>query len=669
VNKRFTGVGILFILVVSIFIDPHHFSTPVLADGSTSAQDIFLQCEDTAYPSGWDSTYNGAETFENYIRGSVVNHTDLWGYESSWNFNVTQLGFRTDGGTGTLAGRAAVYEFIAYNNAGELYGITAELEIPSTQGWKYFTPDNRITLPQGDTPQYFATIWCEAGSGTFELAYDSNPGVGEKMWKSSTYGSYSDPLAGETGDQTADYWLLGTAVAFTTNQTAYNQYWGTASDYMARRDITITFPTGIANREINMTLPKTENLLNITYSNGGFWNASLSSSDYAEHDYNGTHKLIQIPEATIAAYGDDFRLFSETYSYYGTLTGPFYENGTAYPSSVSVTMASGNGTETVVVDGTDYEWGSNDQVFVFYWSLQSGGVRRVYVDEPGETITVYMPEDDYATYEFEIRDYTGRLDAESFLEAWRVVNSTESLIERSSIIDAINDVPLSLVQYAVYNLRVVFGDGTTYVFGYLVTGVDPTPTISIHVIEWGSQAHTTYTHITVEATRPTATSILASYLDETPGAFTTSWVNLTITYRDGTEVYNASQADSKTVSFSWPSANATLDYVVRVTATHSYYGTISGVWVLDASRSFSAFPDLDALGTWGFDTTNLLAFGVSLIVAVCFSFAGRWLAPFAFMSSVGAFTYLGATDLSSTQVGIGFVLAIIMGALMGGRDQ
>jgi hypothetical protein len=293
----------------------------------------------------------------------------------------------------------------------------------------------------------------------------------------------------------------------------------------------------------------------------------------------------------------------------------------------------------------------------------------VYVNEPGETITVFMPEADYATYEFDVRDYTGKLDANAYLEAWRVVNSTESLIDRSRILDAVNDVPLSLVQYAVYNLRVVFSDGTIYVFGYLVTGVDPTPTISIQNIQWGDQAHTTSTYITMDSTRPSPTTILASYLDQTPADYSTTLVTLTITYRDGTVLYTTNQADSKSVVFSWSNANATRDYVVRITAAQAYFGEISRVWVLDASRSFAAFPDLDALGSWGFDTTNLLTFGVSLLVAACFSFAGRWLAPFAFMSTVGAFTYLGATDLSGTQVGIGFVLAIIMGAVLGGRDR
>ena len=68
-----------------------------------------------------------------------------------------------------------------------------------------------------------------------------------------------------------------------------------------------------------------------------------------------------------------------------------------------------------------------------------GASRRIY-SIGSENFTVTYPESTFDTYVFTVRDFTGKTAlGDTYLEAWRVINGTDTLIERQ-IIDVHNEV-------------------------------------------------------------------------------------------------------------------------------------------------------------------------------------------------------------------------------------
>lgn len=592
---------IVFMLIFSVFLVE---SPPMAkADGSVDAQDIWMECDDDAYPEGFSSTDDGESPFEDLIRGSIIVHSDLMGLESTWDFNVTRLNFYVQINEATHLSTAAVYKFIASDDAGALWGETAEKSLVGI-GWNSFYPADPIEIPSGQAPKYWAVINADQLTGLIQLRWDYNIGPGEGLSKGQTYGTYPNPMTGESITSSYDYWIRGYITAFTTNQTVFNQYYDVGNITEARRDIDVTFPSGISNREVKMSLPKNEKLLNVTYNDGGEWNASLSGSDYnLDKYYNETHMLITLPEATIASYGEDFRVFSETYDYVFTLKGLFLENGTR-DGAVTVTAHYLSDSEEREVDG-EIEIGYDEKPIQFTWSLEGGGSRRIYTYEGTYDIYIFTPDDTYSSYSFNIRDYTGSIGSgDTFLEALRVVNGTERVIERVLIWDTVNSVPLTLTIGQIYVLQVRLPDDSTYRFGYFTPGSDPTPTLTIRGIDFGDQAHYVGKDVSIDLTRPNYTHIQVEYQDDL--AQTTS-VFVEICYLNTTQVWNdTSTADI--VQFNWYNADSETDYLVNLIAEHEFYEMVtSSAWLEGEKPGLVAMPDLSVLGT-GF------RYGLSILI-------------------------------------------------------
>jgi len=220
-----------------------------------------------------------------------------------------------------------------------------------------------------------------------------------------------------------------------------------------------------------------------------------------------------------------------------------------------------------------------------------------------------------------------------------------------------------MVVYEIYQLQVIFPDGSVYDYGYFFPGVDLAPTIAITSIEFGQQAHTVYQYITAEATRPSATHIQVDYTDETPGYDTTE-LNMTISYRNGSIAYTSAIAGSDEITMNWYSAGNETDYVVYLFITHQLHSNIRQSWILDYSRTFQTFPDMSDLG---FGSTNLLPIIISLVLAALASFKSAAFAPFLFMFGISIMSYVGATSYSYIQLAVGWCMAIIIGLALGDR--
>jgi len=385
-----------------------------------------------------------------------------------------------------------------------------------------------------------------------------------------------------------------------------------------------------------------ENNLGSDWFAVGFYNLT-SPADIRIYSDEGGYPPILIVESDLGNY---------TF----TVNGLYYENGN-FSGSVELSTYNSEGTYLIDINGSR-SLGFDELPILFSFPINSH-MRRLYAFENGETFYLFTPDEAYSNYEFDIDDYTGKSGEGAFyLESYRSVNGTFRMIERMKVLDAVNDVPLTLVTAQTYRLLIRFADDSTYVFGFFVSGIDPTPILSITDMEFGEQAHTVYQYILAEATRPNATHIRMSYEDDTP-SFDTVIANFTVTLRNGTLAYNSSQSGSQSLVFNWYGADNETDYVVELWADHQYHGEIGQKWVLDYSRTFETFPNLDVLGTWPFPSKNIFSLMISLIVAGLFSFGSMTLAPFIFMTFLSTFTYLGATTFTYIQLAIGFSLSII----------
>ena len=349
-----------------------------------------------------------------------------------------------------------------------------------------------------------------------------------------------------------------------------------------------------------------------------------------------------------------------------TFHGLYYENGTA-AGAVNVTAYfPSNATDTFQVNGSKTVY-YEEQPLLFTFPVSSD-IRRIYVTEHNDTFYLFTPESSYTTYEFTIKDYTGVIgEGDSYLEALRYVNSTERLIERMKIQDTITSVPLILVVNRVYVLQVRLSDGSTYRFGYYVSGVDPTPTLSIRTISFSQAAQVTYRYVTVEATRSSdATTITVNYQDNLDQ---TILVDLEIRYQNGTVAYSDNSTANPT-SFVWNSAVNTTDYYAVVTITHGFFGTLTYVKPLGKQISVMAAPSAGVFGSWGLMSPgSVIPAAIIFVVAGAFSAFSVPFALFAVVVTAGIFVYLGWVSISTTLLAEAMAMAVIIGIVRASRRR
>ena len=383
---------------------------------------------------------------------------------------------------------------------------------------------------------------------------------------------------------------------------------------------------------------------------------ALNSSQYTLDNFNSTHDRGNVPDSTFNTVWNDslcqVGLYTGSYDYKYTFSAPTYENGTAYPDPVIVTAHIPSGNEELNVTSIGYDFGTDEEPEMFSWDIGGGYTRRVY-SIGSENITITVPETDFATYSFTIRDYTGQVGSgNSYLEALRIVNGNQELIERMIIWDTANMVPLSLVKNQIYSLRIRFKDDSTYSFGYFIPGVDWDPSFSIYDISFSAKAHMIGEAITVEATRPTDEHIQINYLDDMA---VTEEVFVEICHLNGTQLWNETSTLS-TFQMNWYDAVNITDYLVYVDIEHEVYGhadygvALSGAW--DPSDPINLdwlYPGLTEILAIGFIISSLLVFSTQsaqLGTGVAVIMAAFW-------------DYLGWIEIPSFALGFAFVAVVI----------
>jgi len=516
-------------------------------------------------------------------------------------------------------------------------------------GRTFTTPWNFTTDP------FFFGASCTDGAGNvYVYQWESAPA--SDSWIHDKDDHAPDPFdedwgtaTGESDDIQIIYWGYNETV------TTHNQYYGTATDYIARRDINYTFPSGIAYEQIRFVYSNSESMRNITYSNGGLWDSSIPSSEYTDESLNATHSVVTLDSADVGNYGGDLRFYTQSHIYVYDIDGGYYENGTNY-GDVNITANTVTETETVEITG-ETTYGSSTEVLFFSWSLSGGETRRIYTPFQTESFNVFFPDDLYDTYDFEIKDYTSKhLLGNRYLEAYRSVNSTLELIERMQILTG-NSVPMNLVTGKTYILMFLWGDQTRTTWGYFVPGVDPTPTLIVRGVEFTEQAYTTSNFISVEATRPSSTTITVDYDDSRER---TTNVSISIRIRNGAVAHTYSSTEDS-FTYNWGAAGSSTGYIVAVTGEHQDLPEWGYTMILDQDETFPDPPDLTGIFTFGgFDATTILAYGLTLTALLTASYSYREQGLLFAMAVASFMSYIGWANWSYYLLALGWFFSILV---------
>lgn len=271
-----------------------------------------------------------------------------------------------------------------------------------------------------------------------------------------------------------------------------------------------------------------------------------------------------------------------------------YENGT--DTTISLTVSSSDGTDIFDVT-TDTMRGFTVRPTTFNWEASAGLTRFIYLISDSENITITIPETTPEVYSFTIRDYVGTVgDGDCYLESWRVINGTSTLVERVLIWNSETPTPLILENNKVYDIIIRRNTGDVVKdFGYFVPVGDDPPTLSITTFTFDQYYQPVTNWITVNATRnaPAFTTITVGYHDS---LLMTTFAEVTIYNRtSGAIAYTANSTDDDHI-FTWGGATNTTTYVAVLNMTHTYYGWVSKTWILDGEFTPGTVPDFSGGG-------------------------------------------------------------------------
>ena len=268
------------------------------------------------------------------------------------------------------------------------------------------------------------------------------------------------------------------------------------------------------------------------------------------------------------------------------ISNPIYENNTdAGAVTVYWTTVTNSTSQSVSTDTTIY---TNEDVVTFSWGIGGGYTRYIYgIGE--ENFTVTLPDGNDYTYAFTIKDLTGNVGTDSFLEAYRTIDGVETLITRMPI-NQPNAVPMNLVIGQTYRMKIRFGDGSSFNWGYFIPGSDTSITLLIRLVTFEDGAQILYNYITVDAVRTTGL-INISYAD---ARLNTEWANVSIRIRNGAVVQTYTR-NNFTYRILYAGFNDSLGYVVAFTGLHDDFGAWGRTFILDQSFTFPDAPDITGI--------------------------------------------------------------------------
>lgn len=406
-----------------------------------------------------------------------------------------------------------------------------------------------------------------------------------------------------------------------------------------------------------------------TISGVGWWNITLNSDGRSWINLDGNTKLFLRSSRDISASepsGDEFVTirsyeFGETYAarlyvtydvapYNYMLYGAYSEEGYR-DGAINVTLDRPTQSRlNFTLDG-DYTAASEDVPAVFHFELGYNQSRVYYVYSSFESIYVFKASEPYYTYYFSVIDFVGITNGH--LETLINVNGTDRIVERWKL-DILEDLPFTLSWGVAYKVKLVCDEGT-YVFGTIVAGAKSEYTFVVSRDIFPEDAiHTG--NITVSASRPEDTHIRVSYQDTENE---TQWVLVAIyEFRGSIAIYTENNTGSSQV-VDWYSALPTTDYWVTVTASHSVLNTLKWSFSTPAPVDSDNPFDLDMLGTFPVESTQIFGFIIVVLVFACGSYANASVAIILGTIIAMVLTYINWLYITWTWLSLTFAIAIL----------
>jgi len=402
--------------------------------------------------------------------------------------------------------------------------------------------------------------------------------------------------------------------------------------------------TDAINREITRLRSLGESNITLSYKMD---NEALDTGASSIIDIVGAAPL---PTLYIEYFDDPFTyMFSDTY----------YENGTLYVPPVNVTASGLGYTDSFNTSGGTTQY-YDPEPEAFYWDIGGGYSRYIYNVGP-ENLTVTYPDGDDYTYSFTIKDLTGNIGIDSFLEAYRTINGTETLITRMPI-EQPNPVPMNLVFGRTYRMKIRFGDGSTFDWGFLIPGSDTTITLLIRFVTFSDGAQILYNHITVDAVRTTGLIHMA-YADDRSN---TIWANVSIRIRNGPVVQTYTR-NNFTYEINYVGFNDSLGYIVTFTGLHSDFGVWGRTFILDQSFTFPDPPSLG--GIFGEAMVDFIPFMLTCVVILIFPVSMQPIGLIAGGVMASMMSFIGWASWSADLLYFYWFIAIVVNLIARGRGS
>jgi len=335
--------------------------------------------------------------------------------------------------------------------------------------------------------------------------------------------------------------------------------------------------------------------------------------------------------------------------------GAYYENGTG-TTDIEVTATLVASQETFTAGNTTEYYPTLPVAWL--WDI-GGGYSRIIYAVGNESLMVTYPDGDDYTYSFTVKDLTGNVGTDSFLEAYRIINGSETLISRMPI-EQPNAVPMNLVFGRTYRMKIRFGDGSTYDWGYLIPGSDTTITLLLRVVEFSDGAQILYNHITVDAVRTTGL-ITVDYLDDRNN---TIWANVSIRIRNGAVVQTYSR-NNESYTINYAGFNDSLGYIVTVTGQHSDFGVWGRTFILDQSFTFPDAPDFS--GIFGDAISNFIPFLLVCVTILIFPVSMQPIGLLGGGVMASMLSFFGWADWTFNLLAFYWFIAIIVNLTVSGR--
>ncbi len=353
-------------------------------------------------------------------------------------------------------------------------------------------------------------------------------------------------------------------------------------------------------------------------------------------------------------------IVSYDYPYQYEISDTYYENGTLFVPPVTVSASWSGGVDVFNTSG-GVSYGNVNSTEAFYWDIGGGFTRYIYGVGESENFTVTYPDGDDFTYSFSIKDLTGNVGTNSFLEAYRTINGSETLISRMPI-EQPNPVPMNLVFGRTYRMKIRFGDGSTFDWGFLIPGSDTTITLLVKLVTFSDGAQILYNHITVEATRTTGLIHMA-YADDRSN---TIWANVSIRIRNGAVVQTYTRSNF-TYEINYVGFNDSLGYIVVFTGYHSDFGVWGRTFILDQSFTFPDPPELD--GIFGSVMVNFIPFMLTCVVILVFPVSMQPIGLIAGGVTASMMSFIGWASWSSDLLYFYWFIAIVVNLIARGRGS